>query len=145
MSNRSKTRRKRWTWPASLEFPDLKRMRVNSGYIPPCLIALGLPANATLDEVKRAFRSLSKQHHPDHGGDDKSFIRLRKSYEQALASCGNGREPILITTIDLLNCRVQNVSPCGCPQMPIHAGLGGMFKTWKCAACGQLFTLETRY
>jgi hypothetical protein len=78
-----KTRRKRWTWPTSLEFPDLKRTRVNSGYIPPFLSALGLPANATLDEVKRAFRSLSKQHHPDHGGDDMSFIRLRENYERA--------------------------------------------------------------
>jgi hypothetical protein len=76
---RSKGGRKRWVWPASLEFPDLNRRRGDSGYIPECLTALGLPANATLDEVKRAFRSLSKQHHPDHGGDDKSFIRLREN------------------------------------------------------------------
>lgn len=41
---------------------------------------LGLdPTTATLTKVRRAFRRLSKQTHPDHGGDAEAFRRISES------------------------------------------------------------------
>lgn len=39
---------------------------------------------ATLDEVKAAYRTLVKQHHPDTGGDPAEFDRVTKAYEIAM-------------------------------------------------------------
>lgn len=39
---------------------------------------------ATLDEVKAAYRTLVKQHHPDAGGDPAEFDRVTKAYEIAI-------------------------------------------------------------
>lgn len=56
---------------------------------------LGISDDATLDQVKAAWRVLASQHHPDHGGDPIEFDRLRKAYKEALALaeepliCGN--------------------------------------------------------
>jgi hypothetical protein len=43
------------------------------------------PAGATLDQVRQAFRRLSKETHPDHGGSPESFQRLARSKELAEA------------------------------------------------------------
>jgi molecular chaperone DnaJ len=43
---------------------------------------LGVAKSATADEVKRAYRKLAKEHHPDkHGGDDSQFKELGEAYE----------------------------------------------------------------
>ncbi|HSH31768.1 MAG TPA: DnaJ domain-containing protein, partial [Candidatus Saccharimonadales bacterium] len=43
---------------------------------------LGLSKSATADEIKRAYRKLAMQHHPDkHGGDDAKFKELGEAYE----------------------------------------------------------------
>jgi len=42
---------------------------------------LGIDESATDGEVKRAYRSLSKQHHPDKGGDVRKFKELSAAYE----------------------------------------------------------------
>jgi len=43
---------------------------------------LGLSKSATADEIKRAYRKLAMQHHPDkHGGDDAKFKEIGEAYE----------------------------------------------------------------
>jgi len=42
---------------------------------------LGLPTNCTADEIKQMYRSLAQQHHPDKGGDEDTFKRIKLAYE----------------------------------------------------------------
>lgn len=41
---------------------------------------LGLTEKATADEIKRAYRKLASQHHPDKGGDVKKFQEIEEAY-----------------------------------------------------------------
>ena len=51
---------------------------------PECFVVLGVPADATQKDVKRAFRKLAKKFHPDAGGDPEEFKALYAAYEQAI-------------------------------------------------------------
>ena len=43
---------------------------------------LGVPKTATEDEIKRAYRKLAHQYHPDkNGGDDKRFKEINGAYQ----------------------------------------------------------------
>ena len=43
---------------------------------------LGVSEQATKDEIKKSYRKLSKQHHPDmNGGDDTKFKEIAEAYE----------------------------------------------------------------
>lgn len=42
---------------------------------------LGVAKNATADEIKRAYRKLASQHHPDKGGDTAKFQQIQSAYE----------------------------------------------------------------
>jgi DnaJ-class molecular chaperone len=42
---------------------------------------LGVSRKADQDEIKRAYRDLSKVHHPDKGGDPEKFKELNNAYE----------------------------------------------------------------
>ena len=58
--------------------------------------ALGVPKTATADEIKRAFRRLASQHHPDKGGDTQKFQAIQEAYatlgdEQKRAEYNNPR------------------------------------------------------
>ena len=48
-------------------------------------LTLGVPKGCNREEVKEAFRVRVQYAHPDRGGEDESFIRLRTAYEQILA------------------------------------------------------------
>jgi molecular chaperone DnaJ len=43
--------------------------------------ALGLQRSATEDEVKKAYRKLAREHHPDKGGDAEKFKKVQEAYE----------------------------------------------------------------
>jgi molecular chaperone DnaJ len=58
--------------------------------------ALGVPKTATADEIKRTFRKLASQHHPDKGGDTQKFQAIQQAYatlgdEQKRAEYDNPR------------------------------------------------------
>ena len=42
---------------------------------------LNINRNSSQDEIKKAFRTLSKQHHPDKGGDESVFKGLSEAYD----------------------------------------------------------------
>ncbi len=41
---------------------------------------LGINKNASADEVKKAYRRLASQHHPDKGGDTSQFQQIEEAY-----------------------------------------------------------------
>ncbi len=45
------------------------------------LAVLGLPPNATPQQIKRRYRTLAKRYHPDRGGDQQQMQRLIAAYE----------------------------------------------------------------
>jgi DnaJ-class molecular chaperone len=42
---------------------------------------LGVDRNAAADEIKRAYRKLASQHHPDKGGDKTKFQEIQSAYD----------------------------------------------------------------
>jgi curved DNA-binding protein len=42
---------------------------------------LGVSEEATPDEIKKAFRKLASQHHPDKGGDTGKYQEIQKAYD----------------------------------------------------------------
>ena len=46
---------------------------------------LGVPRDADHDTIKKAYRKLAMQHHPDKGGDQAVCARVSAFYSQAMA------------------------------------------------------------
>jgi DnaJ-class molecular chaperone len=42
---------------------------------------LGVDRSASADEIKRAYRRMANQHHPDKGGDTQKFQQIQEAYE----------------------------------------------------------------
>lgn len=42
---------------------------------------LGVPKEATEDDIKKAYRKLASKHHPDKGGDAEKFKEVQEAYE----------------------------------------------------------------
>lgn len=51
---------------------------------------LGVPQGATEDEIKKAYRKLAMKHHPDRGGDEAEFKKIKEAYERLTS--GNTNE-----------------------------------------------------
>jgi hypothetical protein len=54
---------------------------------------LGVPRRCTREEVKEAFRVRSWHAHPDRGGEEAAFIRIRAAYEQILEDLDRAAGP----------------------------------------------------
>ena len=63
-------------------FPDLPEWARYE--TPPCLLALGLRAPCTEEDVKKAYRNLAEKLHPDRGGDRRRFMMLQEHFEDAI-------------------------------------------------------------
>jgi len=53
-------------------------------YTPACLRSLGLELPCSEVDVKRAYRRLAEQLHPDRGGDAKRFLKLQQDFHAAM-------------------------------------------------------------
>ena len=42
---------------------------------------LNVPKTATAEEIKKSYRKLAKEHHPDLGGDEEKFKKISEAYE----------------------------------------------------------------
>jgi preprotein translocase subunit Sec63 len=62
-----------WQSPVNPARPYMQRQQA--------LAVLGLPPNATPDQIKRRYRKLAKRYHPDCGGDPKQMQRIIAAYE----------------------------------------------------------------
>ncbi len=62
-----------WQSSANPARPILQRQQA--------LAILGLPPNATAQQIKRRYRMLAKRHHPDRGGDPREMQRIIAAYE----------------------------------------------------------------
>lgn len=49
-------------------------------------VVLGVAQNAGQEEIKEAYRSAAKKHHPDVGGDLELFRAINEAYNQAIKS-----------------------------------------------------------
>ena len=45
------------------------------------LAVLGLPPDATRQQIKRRYRELAKKYHPDRGGDQQEMRRIIAAYQ----------------------------------------------------------------
>ena len=50
------------------------------------LAVLGLPSDATRQEIKSRYRELAKKYHPDRGGDQKEMRRIIAAYQLLMKS-----------------------------------------------------------
>jgi DnaJ-domain-containing protein 1 len=64
------------------ETPDLERER-DLDPLETAFAELDVTPGATLEEVKRAYRRKVKEVHPDQGGDEEEFQRVREAYTTA--------------------------------------------------------------
>ena len=49
---------------------------------------LGLKANATAEDIKRAYRKKALKNHPDKGGNLNEFLKIQEAYERIEAGIG---------------------------------------------------------
>ena len=42
---------------------------------------LGVTETATPDEIKKTYRKLAMEHHPDKGGDEEKFKKISQAYD----------------------------------------------------------------
>lgn len=54
----------------------------------PWYTVLGLSVNATIDQIRKAYRQLASKHHPDKGGDVTQMQKINKARDEAFKAKG---------------------------------------------------------
>ncbi len=102
---------------------------------------LGVSRNATDDEIKKAYRSLSRKYHPDANLDDpkeaeEKFKEVQQAYQQIMqersyggSADGNGQEAITEIRLAILAVRwLQHAAEAGNPGRYAHAGSSKLYQ-----------------
>jgi len=78
---------------------------------------LGLKSNATPEQVKSAWRSAVKRHHPDAGGSPEAFKKVATAYERIASTWSKGKATPVAT---------EPSSPTASTQTPVPLQEGAM-------------------
>lgn len=62
-----------------------QQQRTSNNNMANAMELLGLNEGFTSNDVKKAYRRLSKIHHPDVGGKQENFIKLKKAYDYVMS------------------------------------------------------------
>jgi len=79
---------------------------------------LGLKRSATTDEIKKSYRDLARQHHPDKGGDVEMFKGIQEAHE--VLSDDRRRQ-----VYDATGSVNEQPQPPPGPSFPFSGGMGG--------------------
>lgn len=82
-----------WPAPRAAQGPRRVAPEPRAGSKPWARGVLALEKEASVAEVKRAFRSAALRTHPDHGGSESAFIEAKRAYDIALAEAALGARP----------------------------------------------------
>lgn len=69
---------KDWNWGGA------SASRSTPHFVGDCLLTLGLSLPCSRDDVRRAYKRLAKVAHPDLGGTQQAFIKLKQAHDSAL-------------------------------------------------------------
>ena len=61
---------------------------------------LGLEKSASADDIKRAYKKLAVQNHPDKGGDEKKFQEISNAYD-VLSDPKKNKNMIMVVQMDI--------------------------------------------
>ena len=68
---------------------------------------LGVNRNASKDEIKKAYKKLAMKHHPDKGGDEKTFKEITTAYDELVndkpSHMGGGGMPFGFDEMDIFS------------------------------------------
>jgi len=68
---------------------------------------LGVDRNASKDEIKKAYKKLAMKHHPDKGGDEKTFKEITTAYDELVndkpSNMGGGGTPFGFDEMDIFS------------------------------------------
>ncbi len=59
------------------------KSRTSVRKLPECFNVLNFTEVPTMDELKKRYRTLAKENHPDRGGDPEKFEQITKAYKEA--------------------------------------------------------------
>jgi DnaJ family protein A protein 2 len=87
---------------------------------------LGVTRGADTEEIRKAYKTLAREHHPDKGGDPEKFKELSQAHEILSDDQKRRNYDITGSVSDQPQSNFQSQSPFGMPEAFSHM-FGGMF------------------
>lgn len=66
------------------EYAKNKIDLLQKSFTPKCFGFFGLTKDATVEDIRRAYREFALKLHPDQGGTSEDFLKLQENYQAAL-------------------------------------------------------------